>query len=53
MIADLVCEYNITLRIRHVIGKDFNMIADHLSLDRVADACTAAINELGVPLLLL
>ena len=35
IIAALVCEYNITLRIRHVIGKDFNITADHLSHDRV------------------
>ena len=51
-IAGLICEYNITLRIRHVMGKDFNVVvvADHLSHDRVEEACTAAVKELGLPL---
>ena len=49
-IAGLICKYNITLRIRHVMGKDFNVIADHLSHDRVEEARTAAVKELGLSL---
>ena len=49
-IASLICEYNITLRIRHVMGKDFNVVVDHLPHDRAEEACTAAVKELGLPL---
>ena len=49
-VADLCCEHHITLRVRWVLGAVFNMVADCLSHNQVAQARTLCLEEFKLPL---
>jgi hypothetical protein len=49
-IQELCVQFHIILRVRHVIGDVFNIIADHLSHDRLRDAQCQARKEFGLRL---
>jgi hypothetical protein len=50
----LMCvQWEIVLRACHVVGTRFNQIADHLSHNRLAEACARAQIEFGLELVLL
>ena len=45
--------HGIVLRVRHIIGMHFNLVADHLSHNRITEAICRADLEFGLPLLML
>jgi hypothetical protein len=53
VIRSLCVEWEIVLRTRHVVGSRFNVIADHLSHNRLQEASIQAGIELGLSLVLL
>ena len=49
-IRSMCARYHINLRVRHIMGRSLNLIADHLSHDRIKEAQCLAVKMFGRPM---